>query len=1036
MLVVRQQQPRFRKLYVLLSLILFLSLFNTILVPAFATTTVKSSNPDGWVPANVRANATVAITTAQPRSGDGSLEFTTNTITSGQDKADYEKVWGVTPGRTLGNLSALSYDFYRDSSSTTAAHFAPVLRLYYLNSSGQSGLLIWEPIYNGYGAVVTDTWISADILGGNFWMRAFDPGRTIDDYNVSLAEWMANADEEGSPIDDDADSDAPHVLGPDTYIIGVNVGVGSGWGATFRGYVDNVLLQFGSDEVSANFEPETPCTTVCYVNAATGNDSFGGDTPTSAKKTIQAAIDVVDPGGTVRVYPGSYSETASNRTLFNGSGPYQFGLFIGQAKSGITVQGVDDTDAPITAFGDVLATVNTNATNNFGYSGIFVEGDNVTIAGLRIGPNAAGQNKTIEVIGDNFSLKNSDIAVPQGSVYFNDWRFDTVTNTSHVQAYRLEGNNFQDGVSLDLASGAGFSGPVSGRVITGNHFTNSYSWPSISFNGSNTGVPWFIYSVGGAIIQGNSFTNTAGDGQFIRARGDYDNSQFDWTAYWQDNDFNKAVIVGPNPPADVRTYSYPSGAYTFNNVRRISAVIQPELDHALAGDTVLVAPGVYAESPNITQSLTLQAEAGRDVTTIVLQSGPTYLGALTIAGANVTVDGFTITGFDAAGSGLASSNIFVTTAPSNVVISNNRLRVGAIGAGSNGDDGMGLITTYSETSDVANLTVAGNIFEPVNLAGGRAFYINPGVDNFTFRQNSITGKFTDTAITQAKNGLVEENIVTGVRPAGSPSAGLGTWGYPDPTVWGRTIFRHNEISAVDNAITINETENVLVEGNKFSQNGRSVWIQTFGLPFDNATISIHRNSIVGSATLGVANDVPTAGVVDATLNWWSSPAGPTHTGNVGGTGDSVSDAIAFSPWLCDGTDTSPAIGFQPSLTPLCAIPSRLIFTTQPGDGIVNDPLTTQPVVRAEDASGNLGINFNGAVSLALEPVGATLKGTNPVNAVNGVATFSGLAVDTSGIYTLAASAAGFTGVTSNSFAIQANINDDVNIFLPLIVKNH
>lgn len=747
MLVVRRKQPRLGKLSIFLAVILCLSLFNTIILPALAATTVKPSSPDGWAPANVRFNATVAISPAQPRSGDGSLEFT---ATSGQDKADYEKIWGVTPGRTLGNLSALSYDFYRDSSSTTAAHLAPVLRLYYLNSSGQSGLLIWEPIYNGYGAIATDTWISADILAGNFWMRAFDPGRTIDDYNVSLAQWMANTDDEGSPIDDDADSDAPHVLGPDTYIIGVNVGVGSGWASAFRGNVDNVLVQFGSDEVSANFEPETPCTTVCYVNAASGNDSFGGDTPTSAKKTIQAAIDAVDAGG-----------------------------------------------------------------------------------------------------------------------------------------------------------------------------------------------------------------------------------------------------------------------------------------------MVLVAPGSYNESPNITQSLTLQAEEGRDVTTIELQTGPTYLGALTIAGANVTVDGFTITGFDAVGSGLASSNIFVTTAASNVVITNNRLRVGAIGAGSNGDDGMGLITTYSETGDVANLTVAGNIFEPVNLAGSRAFYINPGVNNFTFRQNSITGKFTGTAITQAKNGLVEENIVTGVSPVGSPSAGLGTWGYPDPSVWGQTIFRHNEISAVDNAITINETDNVLVEGNKFNQNGRSVWIRAFGLPFDNSTISINRNSIVGSGSPAMANDAPTAGIVDATLNWWNSATGPTHTSNAGGAGDSVSDGVTFSPWLCDGADTSPAIGFQPNLTPLCAIPTRLVFTTQPGDGIVNDLLSTQPVVRAEDASGNLGFNFSGAVALALEPGGATLNGANPVNAVNGVATFSGLSVDTADTYTLTASALGFTGATSASFAVnaQGNIGEEFNIFLPVIVKN-
>ncbi|MDZ7268990.1 MAG: right-handed parallel beta-helix repeat-containing protein [candidate division KSB1 bacterium] len=271
---------------------------------------VTPVNLNGWGPANVRADATVAITGDQPRSGTGSLKFTTNTVTPGQDKADFEKIWGVVPGRTLGNLTALRYEFYRDASSTTGGHLAAVLRLYYYNAiTGESGLLIWEPVYNGYGTLTTNVWYSADIFTGNFWMRAFGPGRTIDDYNVSLAEWMANTDEEGTPIDDDADADVPHVLNPGVYITGVNVGVGSGWGATFLGYVDNVELEWGSDVEVANFELPPPCTTDCYVDAVLGNDANGGTNPTTdAKKTIQNAVNTVNVGGNVHVASGTYVE--------------------------------------------------------------------------------------------------------------------------------------------------------------------------------------------------------------------------------------------------------------------------------------------------------------------------------------------------------------------------------------------------------------------------------------------------------------------------------------------------------------------------------------------------------------------------------------------------------------------------------------------------------------------------------------------------------------------------------------------------------
>ncbi|MCG3118127.1 MAG: hypothetical protein ALAOOOJD_00266 [bacterium] len=291
------------KIKILLGLVLALA------VNAGARQTITPTNLNGWAPANVRTNATVAITGAQPRSGLGSLEFTTNTITSGQDKADFEKIWGVVPGRTLGSLTALSFEFYRSNASTTAGHFAPVLRFYYQTTSGETGLLIWEPIYNGYSTITTNTWISADIFTGNFWMRAFTPSRTIDDYNVSLAEWMANTDEEGSPIDDDGDSDVPHVLSASTYIVGINVGVGSGWGATFLGYVDNVEIKWGADEETANFELPPPCTTDCYVDAATGNDANGGTNPTTdAKKTVQNAVNTVNVSGNVHVASGTYTE--------------------------------------------------------------------------------------------------------------------------------------------------------------------------------------------------------------------------------------------------------------------------------------------------------------------------------------------------------------------------------------------------------------------------------------------------------------------------------------------------------------------------------------------------------------------------------------------------------------------------------------------------------------------------------------------------------------------------------------------------------
>ena len=79
-----------------------------------------------------------------------------------------------------------------------------------------------------------------------------------------------------------------------------------------------------------------------------------------------------------------------------------------------------------------LPYVTTNATNNFGHSGIFVEGADVTIQGLEIGPNAAVRQQDA-----SRSWRRLHAAVLQdqhsgwrGAVYFNDWLYDDDTATS------------------------------------------------------------------------------------------------------------------------------------------------------------------------------------------------------------------------------------------------------------------------------------------------------------------------------------------------------------------------------------------------------------------------------------------------------------------------------------------------------------------------------------------------------------------------------------------------------------------------------
>ena len=60
--------------------------------------------------------------------------------------------------------------------------------------------------------------------------------------------------------------------------------------------------------VSSTLTGTSECTTTCYVDAVSGNDSNGGTSTSDAFKTIQMGVTTVDNGGTVRVAAGTYNE--------------------------------------------------------------------------------------------------------------------------------------------------------------------------------------------------------------------------------------------------------------------------------------------------------------------------------------------------------------------------------------------------------------------------------------------------------------------------------------------------------------------------------------------------------------------------------------------------------------------------------------------------------------------------------------------------------------------------------------------------------
>ncbi len=664
--------------------------------------------------------------------------------------------------------------------------------------------------------------------------------------------------------------------------------------------------------------PNGTIVTVGFASYKIGTDAFAA---------IQPAINAVNPGGIVDVLPGVYSETAANSFLYDASGPYTFGLFFAKAKGAIKLRGVTATGVVITSAAATQATITTNSDANFGPDGFFVEGDGVTISGLVVSTNSLGTNKTMEIAGDNFTLKNCKISDNEGSVYFNDWQYDGINNISHILTYHVTGNIFQAGNSVDITSGAGLSGPASGRVISGNTFNNvaGETWPMISFNGSNTGVPWFIYSVGGAVITGNTFTNTEPLGQHIRARGTYNNSQYDWASYWNSNTFDRGVVVGVAPPADLRTFVVAGFYGNYNDVRHISSAIQPEVDHGVTGDIVLAKAGLYPEQVTVSTALTLKgANAGacaanggpRGAESTI--DGSSVDAAVVILEDNVTLDGFeVIQGLNGLNAG-----IWMSASKQNMTIKNNVIT----------DNTIGVYANCAGASDIScNLISMNNAPGP---AGGTGIY-SEFTAGMNIHNNEITGHTDNNPVVFAATG---PGVHTGLSFV-SNNVHDNSFGLFALAVNGG-LFSGNTITTAGGATGLTLGGNcsaIEVRDNFIDANLRGVRVFDYGYvsPGANSNIKVNHNNLVNDSEFGVGQlgGYSGPGQLDATCNWYGDISGPNAPLNPSGTGSAVTGTTAFYPWL-NGSIAG---------APLCNQTINWTITSTQGAGGTISPLGAQPV---------------------------------------------------------------------------------------------
>ncbi len=225
-------------------------------------------------------------------------------------------------------------------------------------------------------------------------------------------------------------------------------------------------------------------------------------------------------------------------------------------------------------------------------------------------------------------------------------------------------------------------------------------------------------------------------------------------------------------------------------------------------------------------------------------------------------------------------------------------RVTVQGNAINGNDGYGFHADDVEYGGYLEMT--DNVIDDNSDAGIYIDDIEYGSE-VLIEGNAISGNDHGVHVDEMDDGgilTVEGNDISG-----NSAAGLWLCGDADTledsmaTILSNTILQNGGwgiYAYIDHSrVDISGCNKVVGNG------GGGVYIDGEDLYY----LGVNSNTIVDNVDYGLLNE--SEEVVDATYNWWGHVSGPLHpTTNPSGHGDTVSDNVAYTPWLDSPCDTS------------------------------------------------------------------------------------------------------------------------------------
>jgi len=319
----------------------------------------------------------------------------------------------------------------------------------------------------------------------------------------------------------------------------------------------------------------------------------------------------------------------------------------------------------------------------------------------------------------------------------------------------------------------------------------------------------------------------------------------------------------------------PGVVSTYNTVGILMAQgikIETAVSNAGPGYTVQVGPGTYTS-----EAIDIQATNQKGLTLVSTDGAATTIieGTITVAAAEVTVEGFTVK--------VASGCAISVTGADAIVQNNVMTREGTAG--------------YPEGINVtgSRATVSGNVLDKYNtmmvsgtdikLSGntfGAGINLNaPTCSKITITDNDLTGselcgiRFQGTPFTDI---LIEGNTISGTTAGDVYDAGIGF--RPD-------VLVVTNLKIIGNDITDNKGDGILIPSTLTT--------------LTNCVIKF--NTITGndSDTVDYGIDNKSGADVDATLNWWGTTVAADIAKMVSGTATSPG-IVDYDPFLAGTAD--------------------------------------------------------------------------------------------------------------------------------------